>query len=402
MACRAAIGILILVIISGCAESANQNFVNLSKVENFSGEVETIEDQSGKIQYPETVTIHQESAGRLSEFRNSPEMPSELERSMLPACGQFSSPPVDLTKVIEITPLGNIAPPGHTFPTEHVFFHLTSGGATTETQPLYMAADARVLLISIGRGFTQDPVDYTVYFAPCRDIVAYYNHVKELSPALQSLVDPGECMFPGESKATRCNVRMFEQLSSGALVGRVGRLQGNFDFGLMDLRTTHVFANPSRYGARTLRIQCPFDYYGTERAKFFDLIKRQDKKCGTVAQDIPGTLKGNWFYGSARADMGSDWDKYLAFVDNHENPALQIVSIGGVFTNAGKVEFTPRQSGRTNLDFAKTAPGEIYCYESKAGRVIVQMTNSTSLKIEQQNGSCSESYSFIKPFEYGR
>ena len=39
-------------------------------------------------------------------------------------------------------------------------------------------------------------------------------------------------------------------------------LQGNFDFGLLDMRVTRTFANAERYQyARTPHIVCPYDYY---------------------------------------------------------------------------------------------------------------------------------------------
>lgn len=361
-------------------------------------------------QSPETQpipTTKEEPSYEIS-FRQNPEIPSEKEMGQISDCSDklYSAAPVDLAKIAEITPLGNLGPPGHTFPTEHAFFHITTGGTTTETIPLYSPGDIHISLITINYGSTQDPVDYTTWFALCKDVLGYYNHVKEISADLQKIVDENNCSFQGETKVTRCNIETLSPIKSGTLIGRVGRLQGNFDFGTIDLRKTLGFANPNRYGTRSLHIQCPFDYYDSPiKSKFYDLISRTDGTCGITAQDVPGTLKGNWFFGSSRADSGTDWDKYLAFVEDNEDPSTSVVSIGGYFTDAGKWEFKPKTSGLVNREFSHVTPGgNVYCYESESqsGRIVVQLVSEKQLKIEKQSGSCSESFTFNKPTLYDR
>ncbi len=408
--------ILSIVFIAGCT-----NYGSSVKTPLEQGEpVKPLTEQT-QLPYEESETNKQETyeenyntnAGQsnpekpLNTFRNAPELPSEQEQQILPDCtGKiFTNTPIDLSKATEITPLGNLGPPGHTFPTEHTFIHITAGGATTETVPLYSPADSTLLLISFGHGMTQDPVDYTLWFALCKDVIGYYNHVKEISPELQNVVEKNNCMFQGETKDTRCNIEAFEPIKAGSAIGKVGRLQGNFDFGLIDLRTTLSFANPSRYGKRSLHIQCPFNYYdNTMKESFFSLIARTDAdKCGKTAQDAPGTLKGNWFYANARADMGTDWDKYLAFVQDNKDPTTSVISIGGIFTEAGKVEFKPSSTGLINREFSQVTPdGNIYCYEAQPSRIIVQMTSNTEIKIEKQSGSCNGNFAFSNPKTYNR
>ncbi len=345
----------------------------------------------------------------VNTFRNEPELPSEKEKQQLSGCNDilYTNYPVELSKITEIVPLGNLAPPGHTFPTEHTYMHITAGGTTTETITLYSPADVALLLISFTYGITQDPVDYTLWFSLCKDVVGYYNHVKEISPNIQKMVDERDCRFQGESKTSRCNIELFEPIEAGSVVGKVGRLQGNFDFGTIDLRTKLSYANPERYGTRSLHIQCPYDYYDNAmKEKFFELIGRNDAdQCGKVMQDVFGTLKGNWFYGESRADMGTDWDKYMAFVQDNKDPSKSVISVGGVFTDAGKMEFTPTNSGFINRDFSQVnSDGNVYCYEGSGidGRIIIQLASQTQLKIEKQNGTCSGGYIFVSPTVYNR
>ncbi len=348
------------------------------------------------------------STGARKEFRKDPEIPTQVETATLPDCAgkRYAVAPVERLKIREISPLGNLGPPGHTFPTEHMFFHISSGGETTETIPLSSPADIHLTLISSSRGATQDPIDYTLWFALCKDVIGYYNHVKELSPELEKIVSESQCFFPGESKETRCNIQTLTPIASGALMGRVGRLQGNFDFGTFDLSKTLAFANPGRYGTRTLHIQCAFDYYGEPlKQELFSLMNRSDKQCGITAQDVPGTLKGNWFFGASRADTGSDWDKHLGFLQDSGDPGLSVISIGGTLTSAGKWEFRAQSSGFVNRSFAEVRPDRyIYCYEAtkQSGRILVEMTAAAELKIERQEKPCSENIAFVNPILYAR
>ena len=57
---------------------------------------------------------HDNAMNQRPSFRKDPELPSESERGQLPDCeGKFfSNLPVDLSKIYEITPLGNLAPRG--------------------------------------------------------------------------------------------------------------------------------------------------------------------------------------------------------------------------------------------------------------------------------------------------
>ncbi|GEM_PF-1370505 len=338
-------------------------------------------------------------------FRSAPEFPSDAETEQLPDCSglKFTNFPVDMAKVYEIGPLGAIGPPGHTFPTEHSFIHLHATGTSTEKHDLFAPADVYITHVRENKGATKDPVDYTISFALCKDLIAYYNHVKETSPELNEILKDMDCLDFGQEGV--CAKNVFSKVKAGSLLGKVGGHQGNFDVGLMDLSKTNQFANKSRYGLRSLHIQCPYEYYNeVEKQKFFSLIKRDDnERCGTVMQDVPGTIKGNWFYGDARADIGTDWDRHLAFVN--VNPDTQIVSIGGTISNPATWKFSPKSSGLENREFSQvTADGSIYCYSSaeNSGSIIVKMTSSNQLNIEPQSSGCTGTYSFSKPFTYNR
>jgi len=343
------------------------------------------------------------------------EIPTEQERLQLPECEgkSFTTFPVDMNDVKSITPLGNLGPPGHTFPTQHPHIHVGEHG-TSNPYPLYTPADVFITSVSWQENSTQDPIDYVVYFALCKDVIGYYNHVKELSNDVNQIIENVECESFSNELEGSCTKVLLDKVKEGTVIGQVGLKQGNFDFGLIDLREKLDFVNQERYPTRDQYLNCAFDYYNESmKLQFYDLINRVDNTCGHVMQDIPNTLKGNWFYESAQKENVVDWNVYLAFVDHYEDPSIQVVSIAGIFTEPSLFKFIPKSSGEINREFSQvTADGKIYCYEGAnvirnfetvpEGKIIVQMTSNETLQIEHQVGRCNGGESFIDPAVYNR
>ena len=341
------------------------------------------------------------------QYREALEIPMESEREKLPDCTDilYTEPYVDPSKIREIAPLGSINPPGHTIPTNHVYTHLNLPRESTQTLPLYLPSDAWITHISIGKGFTQDPEDDTIYFAVCKDVIGYFNHIKKLSPEIQKIVDGYKCPS-GTSLENGCFIQVFSPLKKGTYVGEVGRLQGNFDFGTIDLRVEHKFINKERYAPRTLHIQCPFDYYTPElKTKYYSLLQNKGN-CGKINYDIPGTLQGNWFYGDSREYYGGDWVKHAFFGYDNVNLEKAVISFGGVIVpeEGLRWKFIPANSGLINRKFADVKnDGNIYCYDANnqdqfnkepKGRILVKMESDKEIKVEHQTGSCGGSLSF--------
>jgi hypothetical protein len=343
------------------------------------------------------------------------EIPTESERETLPSCDNilFTSYPVDINEVTSITPLGNIGPPGHTFPTQHPHLHMGKHG-NGGSFDVFTPADVYLTMVSWSKGASSDPIDYVVYFALCKDVVAYYNHVKTISPELNTVVNKYGCedFSAGESSCTK--VLDLDKFEEGKLIGTVGLKQGNWDFGLIDLRKPLNFIKPLRQPERDRFLQCAFDYYPQEmRNKLYSLINRDDGTCGEVMQDVAGTLKGDWYHESAGEEYVTDWDVFLAFINDWQFSKAQVVSIAGKFTGPSKYQFNPKTSGTINRDFADvTFDGKIYCYQGEnigrsfdsipSGKIVVKMVNKETLHIEHQSGSCSGSENIIEPTVYKR
>lgn len=346
--------------------------------------------------------------------------------STLPECAGhlFTVPPVDLNEVYEITPLGNIGPPGHTVPTEHMYFHISAGGVSNRKVPLSAPGEIYILQVSGGEDVSQG--EFFMIFALCRDVFGYFGHIKELSDELKGVLAGIECEQWTTNPGNICARNLFLKVAPGTVLGSVGDLQGNFDFGAFDYRTKLEYANPWQYGdpeasgfnrPRSLHIVCPLDLYEIEiRTELYDKLPRTAApECGQVMQDKAGTLQGNWFLAGATGGSG---DNAVFFGYDNFDPSLGIVSVGGVFTEPGKMEFTPRGSGLRNRRFDEvTVDGQVYCYERDGtgrsesytepgslleGHVLVRLNHDTEIQIEHQAGGCPANPGLRNPSIYTR
>lgn len=331
----------------------------------------------------------------------------EFNRAALPDCsGQlFNFTPVNLGRVYDIGGLGGIGPPGHTFPTEHTYWHVSATGTTTEVVDLYAPGD--VVITEVVSTPELEITDYTIRFALCKDIHGYYNHAKAISEELSSVLDGIECE-EFDSPTQGCTKKLHYPVKAGTVVGKVGHIQGNFDVGALDYRVTNKFANPSRYHSRSPNIVCPFEYFTPEiKSQIYAKVKRKaEPRCGSVMQDIMGTLQGNWFFGNGTAEL--EWEKQLAFVHEASDQGKATISVGGTLSGPEKWTFSPQHSELANRGFSEVVPnGSIYCYDQgqppgKPGRIILQLLDQDTLKIERQVGNCNEPISFSVPKIYNR
>ena len=330
------------------------------------------------------------------------EIPTNKEREGLPSCNgvQFTTFPVDMDEVYRITPLGNLNPPGHTFPTDHTYIHIDEN--KSKVLNLYAPADVYLTLVRKSKGGSvgEGEVDYSINFSLCKDVIGYYNHVKTISETIQTIVDSKQCEAFGSSEECTTVISL-DRISEGTLLGTVGHSQGNFDFGLFDLSKPLSFIKPERHVERTRYIQCPYDYYPSDmRNVFYNLFSRDDGSCNTNMHDVRETLKGAWFHTSAPDEIVVDWKTHLGFFADVDFSNIQNISIGGIVRDSGWFSFTPKSSGTINRNFLDTVPGTTYCYEPEtivssrpafSGKIVVKFVEDQILHIDHQSGTCSGS-----------
>ena len=106
--------------------------------------------------------------------------------SGLPACGaatRFTVSPLQLPDIREIAPLGNLAPPGHTFPTDHMYFYPLIGPGVPIASPGQIRVTQVTLQKRTGNGQPEFD-DYGLDFYPCPSEHFYFAHVSAIDPSL--------------------------------------------------------------------------------------------------------------------------------------------------------------------------------------------------------------------------
>jgi len=298
----------------------------------------------------------------------------------------FTHAPVNLDELRDLIPLGNLNPPPHVFPTDHIYFHPEYDealGMSVEVD-VYAPGDMWITKISSSQNSIDGRVlhtDYSVNFAPCSDIAGYFLHMTTLSEKLQKAFDKnkGNCKSSnstGGRDYETCEAGVEVKVAAGEKIATGGGLknQAGFDLGMLDYRIDPLFhINSPRWQSQKHKYTvCPFDQFVSPlreelMASFTDLngepIVGKEDVCGRIDFDIAGTAQGAWFTKGFKGF--SPEDTHLALAPHNYEVGKQTFSVG---TSVPGVEaetylFEPKDSGIINVDFSKVVPGETYCYE---------------------------------------
>src|SRR5262249_34971009 len=143
---------------------------------------------------------------------------------------QFSVLPVAIAKGMTLTALGNLNPPGHVLPTDHVYFYdwdlaSRTPSGTADDRTVYMPATGAVIFVMKPSG-----TDTKVMFRVTENFYFYIDHLLPSVPFTIGQVIP-----------------------VGTPIGHTGP-GVTLDLGAFDMSVTHSgFVNPSRYPEQTLR-----------------------------------------------------------------------------------------------------------------------------------------------------
>ncbi len=159
--------------------------------------------------------------------------PTVTASGQLPPCGTdnavFSVSPVALSDFMGLVPLGNFAPSGHVFPTDHIYFHINRVDRSqwelgTVEVPVVSPGD--VWVTNIRSTGTENRTDYSVQFSPCEEIKALFIHVSSLSERLEQSFTPpyDECneYSTGGDLYKNCSKTVNVKLVAGEAVGTAG------------------------------------------------------------------------------------------------------------------------------------------------------------------------------------
>lgn len=368
------------------------------------------------------------------------EFPSPVD---CPSNGTLTYPPADLDSFDYIIPLGNLNPPGHTFPTDHIYFSFkTQSGNPKDfnspTLPVKVFAPADITIFAVRQGTATtssgSSTDYRLDFTTCPQVFFYYDHIAVLDPRIQAVLNttsPQQCgeNNQGGQDYRACFYRASLSLKAGDLIGIAGGPGSNaylraFDFGGYDLRTPELaFMDKQRIPGQPdqfLHTVCPLDYYRDASLKASLYQKVQNTKvnadglpdCGTPMQDLPGTIQGNWNTQNSLVQQGpQDWNTQLAIVHLNTDPSQGVISLGGTLSQGGRTQFGVAKTGAVNREPREvTADGNVYCYQGQqitfggksAGHFLFQLIDNYTLKAEYSSGDCSGTFKFQQPVTYIR
>ncbi|MGD8760116.1 MAG: hypothetical protein PVJ07_07665 [Anaerolineales bacterium] len=347
----------------------------------------------------------------------------------------FSMAPIDLDQITSMSVLGSLIPPGHTFPTPHLYMFVRNLD-TADDIPVTIYAPADMMVTTVifkyqdRSGILTDYTDYDVHFSVCDQVQLYFIHVRSLThPAIVEAMAEGDCPVSGAERGYReCHLRVEIPVRAGEVLGTTGDRDAGItglDVGLRDYRLPHgrsAFANPERWCdeehphiVQHCYASCFFDYMSPEAAApYLELLIRssgdpivrrtEPPVCGTVYLDVASSAQGYWF--PSMEPTGSEaYSLYLG--PNDFLPSMHSISTGHAIPGLDSFVYTfvPQTSGRINRRFDDIADGEIHCFDtlydsleslvqglphSRAMSIILQLaSDGFSLTIEKRSeASC--------------
>lgn len=288
---------------------------------------------------------------------------------------QFSVSPIADPVAGSLTALGNLNPPGHTLPTDHVYFYQQSlaGGSpfNNVVRTVYAPAKATVKYVIANGSEVQ------VGFQATSTFVYYFDHLTARAGGLSigTIVEAGEV---------------------------VGTATSTLDLGAWDTAVTLTgFVTPSRYSDGTLHCVSPWKYF-TEplRSQLYAKIYRApgaSDRDGKIDVDVPGRLAGAWFDSSvpktSEAAGPNGWPKQLGFVYDLYDPSIVRISIGGTIAPAGLwgIDDTAPRPVDVSTASGLVAYRLRYAFQTNVsyGVMLVQMTSDTEIRVEVFVGATS-------------
>ncbi len=354
--------------------------------------------------------------------------------SKLPSCignALLSVSPIDPSLVTRLIPLGHIGTPHHATPMDHMEYLLPprDDGLSGDRMLTNIKAPGAVHIIGVRQtikklnGVIEDDKYYSIAFTPCKEILFYFEAMGSISDSLKWAVENAKNTERAESETIGSRETILKEYridyraSPGEIIGTAGGPEypgATLDWGVYDFRIPKLGFLGEQPDPRIAYTTCPIDYFLSPLKE--QLYEKFDRKsaplCGEVMQDLAGTIQGNWI-AQGKRNSASD-DGLLGIVHDNIDPSIGVIGVAGTLTNHGSIDFTPEHSGFINREPSEVkADVNIYCYQSGShkqvssaipisGRILIQLLNNRTLKIEYQEKSCDESFNFISPTLYER
>jgi hypothetical protein len=338
----------------------------------------------------------------------------------LPACGQqpLTKLPADLSKLEQIGPLGNVDPPDHTMPTDHMYMMYPYGDMSQKE--IYAPADIVITAVSYSREIfngTDRGGDYRIDFYPCNELKVIYGHVDVLNEKIKAAIGTPESPGSGQcntstqatSEITNCMWDTDIKLSAGELLGTANGwdLWATYEGSKGKVLSQDYYHNTDAV--------CPLDYWAPDlQAQLYTKVLRTaEPRCGQAYQDKSGTLQGGWFAHKDPNKAKTDWSSHFSLT-HHSVSNIGQVAVAGTIADQFMYNFTPKSGGTVNVEPSKTVKDTLYCYQHEGnprfpngrmagtGKILLKMSNDHTMLIEHKPGSCTANESLSNPTTYYR
>jgi hypothetical protein len=303
---------------------------------------------------------------------------TELKKTLPPGEGTFTASPFDTVALI--IPLGNLNPPDHTLPTDHIYvevadiFHCP---CDLHARTIHAPGSGTVEWILPRNPDSKITIRMTSTFS------YYIDHV-----VLAAGIAPGSSIVAGQPLgSTR---------------------EGGFGLDLGVINETHTnsgFLVPSRYSLETMNADAPLKFFAEPlRSVLYSRVSRiGPERDGRIDYDVRGRLSGNWFLDGLKADQTSSgpegWPKQLAFVFDTYDPSQARISVGGQLARVGTFGIA---AGDPPFASVGTAQGITLYHllifgplgagpQLTVGVLLVQMQAEDQIRVEMFPGSSGES-----------
>lgn len=284
--------------------------------------------------------------------------------------GSFTVAPIPPERLANIVALGNLNPPAHTLPSDHIYLDLPGDSA------------ARVEVVAPADGVVswvrRDPArDDAVNVSITNAFVYYIGHI-----------------------ALDASIRQGDRVRAGQRLGVASGLAAGIDFGLIDYdHAITGLVSPARYTPETRYAANPLRFFEEPlRSRLYAKVLRTgSEKDGRVGYDIAGRLVGNWFaeglpvsYASAEA---SAWPRHLAFAYDVTAPTEPRISIGGTIGNPAVYAVLPSDP---RFETVTSSSGIVRYHvgypgwngaSSPAGTLLVQMLADDRVRVQLVPGA---------------
>ncbi len=307
----------------------------------------------------------------VSACHHSP-IPTGNQDTLPPGPGSLTVSPLRFQDYLWATPLGSLNPPGHTFPTDHVYFYWVDPAHATMAQ-----------LDSV-----------RVVYAPGSGVVNFLMRPSPGIPDMKIMVQmTGMFTYYLDHVLLDSGIVLGSQVQAGQRMGTTSPYSYALDLGVLnDEITLTGIVNPKRYPDETIHTDSPYKYFVEPlRDSLYATVQRNSvDKDGKIDFDIPGKLVGDWFLKGLPVSQSADpsaWPKGLAFVYDMTNPTAIRICIGGILSMWGlyAVDSTALDPASVSVTSGPVAYRLYNPYDSSfpsLGLMMVQMMSDDTIKVE--------------------